>query len=66
MNPIENLWHELKENTRSSKARTKEQLVDAIKEFWLKVTPAKCQRYINHLRKVYPAVIESNGQATGY
>ena len=67
LNPIENLWHELKHFIRTSaKPRNKDELLDAIKTFWATVTPEKCSRYINHLRKVIPKVLEVNGEATGY
>ena len=53
-NPIENLWHELKEYIRRvKKPRTKQELIDGIKEFWDSVTVAKCLKYINHLKKYY-------------
>ena len=67
MNLIENVWHELKEYIRREiKPTTKEQLVQGIKEFWATVTPHKCCRYISHLNKVLPKVIEKQGGATGY
>jgi hypothetical protein len=67
LNPIENMWHKLKENIRrKAKPRIKEELMDAIKSFWETVDVAKCHRYIYHLRKVIPAVIDCEGQATGY
>ncbi len=67
MNPIENLWHELKEFIRREvKPRTKDELVEGIKLFWTKVDVAKCNKYINHLKKVIPKVIELKGMATGY
>ena len=67
LNPIENLWHELKEHMRKEvKPHTKEELVQGIQEFWHSVTPEKCTRYIRHLRKVIPRVIEEQGGATGY
>lgn len=67
MNPIENLWHELKEFIRREvKPRTKDELVDGISNFWETVTVEKCNRYINHLNKVIPRVIELNGEPTGY
>ena len=67
LNPIENLWHELKEFVRREvKPTTKQELVDGINSFWTKVDEHKCCRYINHLRKVIPRVIEVNGDATGY
>ena len=35
LNPIENMWHELKEYIRREvKPRTKDELVEGIKEFW--------------------------------
>ena len=50
LNPIENLWHELKEhNCREVKPQTKQELVDA---FWDSVDIPKCVKYIRHLRKV--------------
>ena len=64
LNPIENLWHELKEFLkREIKPRTKD---DGINRFWETVTIEKCLRYIRHLRKVIPRVIEEKGAATGY
>lgn len=67
LNPIENLWHELKEYIRREiKPRTKEELVQGILKFWETVTVQKCNKYINHLNKVIPRVIELRGDATGY
>ena len=67
MNPIENLWHEIKERLRNDiKPRTKEELLDGLNEVWGSITPEKCRRYISHLRKVIPKVIERNGKASGY
>ena len=67
MNLIENVWHEVKEYLRRKiKPTTKERLVEGLKEFWATVTPHKCCRYINHLHKVLPRVIEKQGGATRY
>ena len=67
LNPIENLWHELKEfNRREVKPRTKQELIDGIERFWQTVSVEKCNKYINHLKKVVPRVIELKGAATGY
>ena len=67
MNPIENLWHELKEHIRSHvKPTTKEELIDGILQFWDKVDAFKCCRYIDHLKKVLPRAIEVGGEPTGY
>ena len=67
LNPIENLWHELKEFMRREiKPKRKEELVEGIKTFWETVTMEKCKKYIGHLKKVIPKVIELEGDATGY
>jgi len=67
LNPIENMWHELKEFLRREvKPRTKDELVDGIQQFWGSVSGEKCRKYIRHLHKVIPRVIELGGAATGY
>lgn len=67
LNPIENLWHELKEFIRwEVKPKTKDELVSGILQFWATVDFIKCKKYIRHLDKVVPKVIELNGDATGY
>ena len=66
-NPIENLWHELKEFIRREvKPHNKQELIAGMARFWETVDIAKCKKYIGHLRKVVPKIIECNGQATGY
>ena len=67
LNPIENLWHELKKYIRREvKPEKKEELIQVIVEFWGTVYKNKCLKYIGHLRKVIPKVIETEGAATGY
>ena len=66
-NPIENVWHELKEVMRREvKPRNKSELVDRNLRFWQNMDKTKCQKFIHHLRKVLPKIIELNGAATGY
>lgn len=66
-NPIENMWHELKEHLcREVKPRIKQELIDGIQAFWRTVDVEKCSRYIRHLRRVLPRVIEMEGAATGF
>ena len=66
-NPIENLWHELKEYVRREiKPSTKAELITGIEQFWDTVSVEKCNKYINHLRKVFPRIIHLDGAATGY
>ena len=67
LNPIENLWHELKGYLRREiKPTTKDALINGVKLFWKTVDVAKCTKYIGHLKKVIPRVIELEGKATGY
>ena len=67
LNPIENLWHEMKEFLRREvKPHTKDELISGIHQFWGTVTVEKCTRYIRHLRKVVPRVITEQGGATVY
>ena len=66
-NPIENLWHELKEYIRREvKPSTKGELTAGINEFGKSVDVTKCQKYIGHVRKVIPKTIEVKGGPTGY
>ena len=66
-NPIENLWHELKEHLRREvKPRNKEDLIQGIVTFWETVDVTKCCRYINHLANVLQKVIDCEGGPTGY
>ena len=68
MNPIENVWAQLKHYLHKvEKPTTKEGLLQGINNFWsTKMTPALCKNYINHLKKVIPAVIEREGGPSGY
>ncbi len=67
LNPIENLWHEAKEYLRREvKPKVKDELLNGLKEFWKTVDVAKCRKYIRHLRKVVPKVIDLDGGPTGY
>jgi hypothetical protein len=68
LNPIENLWAEMKHYIASkAKPFTKDELENALQTWWqVNVTVEKCQRYINHIHKVLPAVIESDGGPTRF
>ena len=67
LNPIENLWGSLKQYLRTThKPRNLEQLKEGILNFWQTLTPAVCRKYINHLHKVIPRVVEVHGEPSGY
>ena len=66
INPIENLWHEMKDHLRGVvKPRNKQEVIDGIVAFWNTIDK-QCAKYIGHLQKVIPKVIEKGGDATGY
>ena len=46
---------------REIKPHSKQELIDGILKFWKTVTIPKCRKYINHLHKVIPKVIELKG-----
>lgn len=67
MNPIENLWAPMKRYIeRTVKPKTAEELANGIRAFWATVTPAMCRRFIGHLKKVLPVVVEREGAASGF
>ena len=68
MNPIENLWHEIKYHLRQRvKPRTKDELIDGIRTFWkTTITPDKCRKYIGHVQCVLPEVVKRDGKASGF
>ena len=51
---------------RVIKPTNKDELVQGIQQFWATVDVQKCRRYIGHLRRVLPRIVELNGDATGF
>jgi len=67
INPIENLWSEMKAYIRRHvKPTSLAELIAGCNKFWRTVDVEKCNRYINHLKKVVPAVVRLKGYPTGY
>lgn len=66
LNPIELVWHQLKNHLRQHvKPKNLADLEDGIQTFWQEtMTKAVCKRYINHLQKVIPQIIEAQGKST--
>lgn len=67
MNPIEMVWHSLKDYIRKeAKPTIKSELIAAIDKFWFEeLTEKACNKYINRLFKVLPVVVKSHGGHTG-
>jgi len=51
---------------REIKPTTKVEMINGILKFLETVTVDKCRKYINHLKKVIPRIIEVNSEATGF
>ena len=67
LNPIECVWGSMKQFLRTTyKPHNLESLKAGIQLFWNTLTPDICKRYINHLHKVVPKVIEVQGNPSGY
>lgn len=67
INPIENVWGAMKDYLRNKeKPRSKEALVEGIRNFWKTLTPERCGNYIDHIHKVLPIVVLNEGGASGY
>ena len=67
LNPIENVWGSMKRYLRDKHKPTNlETLIEGIKSFWKTLTPEVCRKYIGHIYKVIPKVIEENGGPSGY
>ena len=71
LNPIEKVWGSMKNYLRNVHFRRIENrnldgLKNGIKAFWKTLTPSVCCKYINHIHKVIPIVVERKGDASGY
>ena len=48
------------------KPTNKDDLINGIKAYWRELKKETCQRYIQHVQKVIPAVIACDGGPSGY
>ena len=69
LNPIEKVWGSMKNYLRNVHFRTVENrnlngLKNGIKAFWKTLTPSVCRKYINHIKKVMPIIVERKGDAS--
>ena len=67
LNVIENVWAAMKRYVGKEAPRTQDELVASLLRFWkCHLTVAQCRRYVDHIHKVIPKVIEANGGFSGY
>lgn len=66
LNPIENLWQEVKVALRGKISTNKDTLWSLVEEAWKAIPRAKCQKLVDSMPRRCMAVINSKGFATKY
>ena len=66
LNPIENLWKELKVRAHARNPRTLDDLERICMEEWQKIPPEVCSNLVDKYHRRLTAVIQQNGYATKY
>lgn len=66
LNPIENLWKDLKNAVALKKTSNKQILWDTLKKEWEAIPVERCRNLIDSMPRRCQAVIEAKGQATKY
>ena len=66
LNMIENVWSTMKYYVSKDNPKNQEQLVNSIFKIWKShLTVTQCNRYIDHIFKVLPKVVEAEGGFSG-
>ncbi len=66
LNPIEMLWHDLKQSFQAWKPYNMAELKKICKEEWVKIPPQWCERLLASYRKCLIAVVAGKVGTTGY
>lgn len=66
LNPIENLWFEVKKKVSNTQCGNLRELYDVFLEEWNSISLAKCQKLIESMPRRCKAVIKSRGYAINY
>lgn len=66
LNPIEQIWGELKKMVKGRNPRNINTLKVIIEEEWNAITPALCDKYVQTMKSRLQAVIDANGGHTKY
>ena len=67
LNPIELMWGSMKNFIRDKlKPKNLGELKEGIRKYWSTLTPEVCTRYIDHLQKVMPVVVQVEGAPSGH
>ena len=66
MNPIENVWAQMKADVRKESPKTQDALCTSIIKAWDRIDVAQCNTYIDHVKNTaIPEVVRVEGYATG-
>lgn len=66
LNPIENLWQDLKKTVATHKVKNVAELWKVVQEEWSSITQRKCQLLVDSMPRRCNAVLQNNGHATKY
>jgi len=68
VNPIENIWHELKEHIRKQAHHPSSvaELIEAVKEAWKQIKIKDVNKYVHRMDDVVEAVLKAKGGHTGF
>lgn len=68
LNPVENVWGSMKQALRADyKPKNLPELEAAVEHYWqTKLTQRVCERYVGHISRVLPVVVEVDGEPTGF
>ena len=67
INPIKNLWYNMKQKVNKGNLTNMQDLKQAIARSWcLEVMPVECQRLVELMPRLITAVIRINGYPTKY
>ena len=66
LNPMETLWHKIKQRLRNNPQRTLPQLRAKLQEIWDSFTPEFCEGLVGTMPNRVQAVIRAKGDVTPY
>lgn len=66
LNPIENLWADVKKVVATAKPKNKDQLWEAIQSAWKAIPITRCKRLVESLPRRCREVLKNKGYATKY
>ena len=66
LNPIENMWHELKKLIKFEQVRKKSDLPEALIRCWNKITPEYCNKLIESMPRRIDQIVKNKGLWTNY